>query len=259
MQLNSMAFPKPRDASLFPMGLNYLDMDNSGSINIKAWSDVTTTPSDTVTVHLDAGGDAVLYGAGCSWLDISENNSDFQCGQWSTLEDHPAHRPQTMASTRIKFPNAYSATPQVVVWLNQFEILTNRGRRVKAFATDITATEFTLHIDTWADTILYSGTAWWIAYPSDSKNIVSGTYMTDELRHWTHSQQLHKKAISFPQAFESVPRVVSAFYYLDVSYVANFRVKTTLEDISTTGLTWNIDSWGDTEFSSAKASYIAFV
>lgn len=43
-------------------------------------------------------------------------------------------------------------------------------------------TTFTMHLDTWGDSILHSATASWTAYPVGRLDILSGEFSTTDLR-----------------------------------------------------------------------------
>ena len=45
---------------------------------------------------------------------------------------------------------------------------------------------------------------------------------------------------------------------MDIGRVANLRVRLTNHDVSATGMTWHLNRWGDGEFNSTEASFIAF-
>jgi hypothetical protein len=48
-----------------------------------------------------------------------------------------------------------------------------KNRRVTTWVADVDEFGFTIHINTWADTVLYGATAGWIVYPSDRKLLYS--------------------------------------------------------------------------------------
>jgi len=254
-QLNAKDKPLPAHDLNFPLGLTWLDIDRNANIRIKGFTD-NVQPS-TVKVHLDSWGDTTLYSAGCTWMDIAANDRDFQSGSFSTMDDHPWDKPQTTTSRRIDFAKPYAAPPQVVVWLNELDMDKNHNWRVKAYSSDINNTGFTLHIDTWGDTILYSATTSWISHPSNRTNIASGSYNVMDVRPWNAPQLANGKTINFSKTFERTPKVYSALNTLDIDHGHNLRIKMAQTDITNKGMTWHIDSWADTTLYSAGASYIA--
>jgi len=135
----------------------------------------------------------------------------------------------------------------------------DKNWRVTATATDVTATGFTMHLDTWWDTVLYVATAAWIAYPSDKAGVASGSYSTQDVRPWDKPQLTNSGRINFPAGtFTGNPNVLIAFNSLDIDHSRNLRLKLSADSVSKDGMNWNIDSWYDTILYLAGASYIAF-
>jgi len=240
--------------TVFPIGLTRLDIDKCADIRINAF--VEPVPENSVKVHLDTSEDTVLYSAGCTWLEVYTNDRDFQFGTFSTIDDHPTDEPQALTSRMITFTKPFHGKPPiVVVWLNGLHISNSANWRCKAYATDIAPDSFVVHIDTWADTILYSGTVSWIAYPSNRPNIASSSFNTPEVG----SEAKNKGTTTFDPEFEYPPRVVAALNWLDIENSANLRLKLTITDVRKEGLTWCLDAWDDTTLHSAGASYIAIL
>ncbi len=239
------------------VGLNWLDVSNGANIRVNAFADNITACSGDV--HINTWADTTLYSAGCTWFVAAANDPDFQVGQFCTTEDHPWQKPQLKTSRSIVFERAYASPPKVVVCLNQLDMVRGKNWRITATATDVTATGFTLHIDSWADTELYSATAAWIAYPSDKAGVVSGSYNTQDVRPWNKPQLANSGRVDFPRgAFQRAPTVFLAFNSMDIDASHNLRLKLGADSVSKDGLNWHIDSWADTILYSAGASYIAF-
>ncbi|KAG8845810.1 hypothetical protein FRB96_002269 [Tulasnella sp. 330] len=253
--LNSEDVPIPVQDVGFPMGLTWLDIDRCANIRIKAYSDCLTTRS--VKVHLDAWADTTLYSAGSTWLDVAKNDRDFQYGVFSTNDDHPWNQPKTETCRIITFEKPFAEPPKIVLWLKELDIDKSHNWRVKTYADNITKTGFTLHIDTWGDTILYTGTATWIAHPANRTNIASGTYNTMDVRPWNQPRVDNSGHASFGKTFQKNPLVLTALNWLDIGNTANLRIRALKSNITATGFTWNLDSWGDTTLFSAGASYLA--
>ena len=175
------------------------------------------------------------------------------------MEDHPWQNLQQKTSRQITFERAYLSPPKVIVWLNSLDLASGKGWRVSATATDVTPTGFTLHIDSWSDTVIYSAAAAWIAYPSDKAGVVSGSYSTSDVRPWDKPQLYNSGRADFPRgAFQRTPTVLFALNELDIDPGHNLRLRLAVSSVSKDGLDWHVDSWWDTILYSASASFIAF-
>jgi serine/threonine protein kinase len=253
-----IAFTHPFSAPpALPLGLMAMDIDRKANIRISAYTNNVT--KDNFQINIDSWYDTVLYSGGCAWLEIAPNNNDFQWGQFNTEEDHPWDHPQMNTTKRITFPRVYTGLPRVVVWLNQLNMSNSANWRVNVYATDISQTGFTLHIDTWEDSILYSAGVTWIAYSADNLDIASGTFGTSDIRPWDHPQPSNSKAISFSHSFGTAPRVTVALSSIDIGHRTNLRISATTSSVTPTGMTWHLDSWSDTILYAARGTYIAQV
>lgn len=254
--LNSKEIAFARTPPSVAVSLTALDLSYQANVRIRAFADQITQQG--FQMHADAWADTVLYSAGCSWLEVAPNDPLFQCGQFNTMEDHPWNRPQLQTSRQISFARPYATPPKVVVWLNSLDMSNGHNWRVKVYVTDVTTTGFTIHVDTWADTILYSAGATWVAMPSDRPNLVTGSFNTQELRPWNQVQLTHSKTVSFQGAgYTAAPRLVYGLDSLDLDCRRNLRLKMTADGLTATGVTLHLDSWSDSVLYSAGGSFIA--
>ncbi|KAI1657622.1 hypothetical protein F4813DRAFT_359105 [Daldinia decipiens] len=102
---------------------------------------VVTSPPPTEKMKLDSG----------SW-----NTGDVR--SW----DHPREKTEGL----VKFTNEFSSIPTVLVSMNTASVKGGSNFRVKVYATDISSRGFTIHADSWADTVLYSCGVTWLAIGS---------------------------------------------------------------------------------------------
>jgi len=236
------------------VGLNEIDMDGTNQMRLRAFAD--TVRPDGFQIHIETWWNTTLYAAGCIWLQVAAGDPDYQCGLFSTMDDHPWDEPTDFTSRRVEFDVPYDIPPQVMVWLYQFDM--NHGR-VKAHATDITTTGFTIHIDSWGDTQLLSGKASWVAFPTGKTGVLSGICdIRDSMVEPDPENETFQGKIAFDDGiFLATPHVLIAFNTLDVDNDLQLRLNITTEDVSRSGMIWRIKTWGGTRLKSAKASYIA--
>lgn len=228
-----------------------LDIDRAREVRVDSY--VSDINENRFRVHIDTCAGVHLHGAACTWLEVGANDLDLQFGGFSTLDDHSRIRPQTLTSRQIDFPRRYSAPPKVVVWLTAFDISREKNWRVKTYATDITATSFRIHIDSWSDTVLYAAAATWVAHPEDKAGIFSGSFNTMDI---TSSPQINHSAYAKfgDNVFSTPPRAIN---WIDIDCRKNLRLEVKTSSITAVGMTWHMNSWADTVLYGAGGSYIA--
>jgi len=245
------ANPYPQPPSL-AIGVNSMDLSENGGIRLNVF--VNKLLNDSFRIHLDCWADTILYSAGAAWLEVAAGDPDIQVGQWGTQEHHPWYQSQIATSAHIAFPSPYSTPPKVILWLNEVDMAKDKGWRVNSYASNITTTGFDIHIDTWADTRLYSGTAYWIAYPADKAHITSGTVATGP----NPKSLANSGTVTFPNGvFDTPPRVLMAVNEMDFGTGKGLRFRMYTDSVTKSGMTWHIDSWADSVVNSVGASWIA--
>ncbi|KAJ7257181.1 hypothetical protein B0H12DRAFT_1201965 [Mycena haematopus] len=242
---------------------------------VRAWNKPTEKTSGVVTLpqtyvappRLSISLKALDIKAGTnvrvntSTSDGDNENFTAHADTWATTgQDHAWQKPQLETKGRIEFERPFVTPPKVLVYLKEIDAGNGSSVRVKTYVTDIDAKGFTVHIDTWADTKLYSAIASWVAYPEDKDYIASGRANTMDVRAWNKPQLHNSKAIKFDfggTAFWKDPQVFLGLNFIDIASSKNLRIKAYGSDISAEGFTWHLDSWCDTILYSAGISYIA--
>ena len=234
------------------IGINSMDLRENGGIRLNAFT--SQVLGNSFRVHLDCWADTTIWSAGASWLEVAPGDRDIQIGQWGTQDDHPWYQSQTATSAKITFPRPFPAPPKVILWLNQVDMAMDKGWRVRSYTSDISSTEFSCHIDTWADTRLYSATAYWIAYPADKPHIASGTVTTGD---FPTSKTISGTATFPAGTFTAPPRVMMAVDEMDFGAGKGLRFKIYADGITEDSFNWHIESWADSIVNSVEASWIA--
>jgi len=249
-------YPRPFVAPpRLPHGFSMLNISKDANIRAKATvNDITKEKAD---FHVTSWADTTLYAAIESVLALAPANLQFSTGEHmrNLLAD-----PNSPASTRVDFDRPFPTPPKVVVFFNYIDLVKAKNWRLKTSAADVDAKGFTLNIETWSDTILYAAQVGWIAYPEDITHILSTTVNTHEVRAWDQPQALQSKSIKFGENVEfwKSPDVFVALNEIDIDYRFNLRVRAYVDDVTQAGLTWHINTWGDTILYSAGISIIAF-
>ena len=235
-----------------PHGIRALDVDKSANIRVK-----TTIPYFSNTwadCHVTAWSTTKLFSGIASIFVLAPSDLDFLTGQHKRKTSDPP-------SVRVDFERRFVTPPKVVVFLNFIDLDSDHNWRLCVRASSIDVNGFTLHIETWGDTHLYTAQACWIAYPEDREHIFSTSISTMDLQSGavTKPQHKHNMDITFDKVeFWKNPSVFVALNLLDVDCKANLRVNAYVDGVSMTGLVCHIDSWGDTVLNAASVSIIAF-
>ncbi|KAG0125886.1 hypothetical protein HOY82DRAFT_629744 [Tuber indicum] len=254
-----ITFKKPFVAPpRLPLGFNSLDISKDANIRVVAAA--TDITKESFKASISTWYDSTLYSAGASWLEVSPGHLEYQNGEFSTQEDHPWDQPQPETSRRINFDRPFVTPPKVIIFLKQIDMDRTQNCRLRTWASGIDATGFTIHIDTRDGSILYSAIAGWIAYPEDRRYVFSCKVNTQDLRPSNKPQLKNSKRIDFGGLkFWKPPNIFMAICELDFNRRANLRIKVEAKDVTESGLTWHMDSWGDSIFYAASASILAVV
>ena len=248
-------YPRPFVAlPRLPHGIRHLDMDKDSPLLVR--SEIPFFTRDWANCRFIAWDGANLVRGIGDVFALAPRDLDFQTGEHMR---YLWQNPNSPASVRINFERPFVTPPKVIVFFNRIEFERNRNWRAVTTATDIDARGFTLNIERWSDTILHCAQTCWIAYPEDREHIFSASVNTMEVRPWNqHQQQTNKEILFNSVEFLKRPSVFIALNYLDMDCRANLRISAYVDDITTTGLTWHIDTFGDSVLYAAGASIIAF-
>jgi hypothetical protein len=165
-------------------------------------------------------------------IDVCDCDRDMQAGIWSA---EPLANPKPLQGFhgQITFRRKFAVAPVVIVWLTGFDFLKGKNFRIKAEATNVTATGFNINVATWYDSVLYWASASWIAYDPDSPRIKFRVV------------QYHGcAAVGQAAAFGLWPGQVR-WEAISAS------------DVTKEGFKWHNDFWSDTVKYALGASYIA--
>ncbi|KAH7074342.1 hypothetical protein BKA63DRAFT_415298 [Paraphoma chrysanthemicola] len=239
-----------------PLGLTSLDIGKGTGIRIIASASEATTES--FKASLNSWADTTLYSASLTYLEKSSRFNFVQTGIYNTTETRPWNQPTPTVSKRINFATPFNAPPQVITWLQALDLDKGHGWRIRVYATDIDKTGFTIHADTWADTILYSAGVTWLAYPSDQSGVSSGKFNTTDVRPWNQPRSENAGTFNFNTAFSAVPKVIMALDTLDYNSNFGLRLRLSTSSVTKTGIAWHLQSWADSIMYSAGASFFAW-
>lgn len=116
------------------------------------------------TINVDAWGDTVLYAGAAAWIAYPAGAANLRSGSFNTQDLRPWNQPRSTNSGAVQFSGgALASVPRVIVGLNSMDVGGAQNLRLNARADGVTAKGFTWHLDSWADTVLYSAGASYLA------------------------------------------------------------------------------------------------
>lgn len=240
------------------LGVNWLDMERGRNTRLSC--DVLEVTEDSAQIDLHSWADTLQYSTGCSWLAVSSSDIYCQTGQYTVSEDWRFATLPVRTSHRVLFTHVYPAIPKVACWLSGMDCAHGWNLRLSIYATDITVSGFTLHLDTWADTRLLSLTATWLAHPADRADIVSGTIDPEVDTPIRNPKQAFTGTVAFEKSpFTKPPRVFMAFNRLDIGNGENLSVGLVSGAVTYQGMNYTIQALSNAIMHSASCTYLAIV
>ncbi|KAJ3960111.1 hypothetical protein N0V92_003215 [Colletotrichum tropicale] len=248
---------KYRSVPQIPVGITSLDANKGANIRIAA--EASDATQERFKASLRSWADTTIYSASLTYLEVDPKRFNYlQTGVYNTTETRPWNQPQAKQSKRIEFAKPFADPPRVVTWLQALDMDRNKNWRVKVHATDVDSKGFTIHIDSWADSILYSAGATWLAYPANQPEVTSGRFSTSDIRAWNSPRAENSSTFNFPKAFSKQPKVIMAIDELDYDCQSNLRVRLSTSSVTNTGMTWHLQSWFDSKMYTSGASFFAW-
>lgn len=142
---------------------NFIDLDPN--YNWRLSTSATDIDVNGFTLTIGTWGNTIIYGAKACWVAYPEDEKHIFSMSANTNDVRSWKQPQLQQSKSITFENVeFWKNPTVFVALNSFDIDCRANFRIKAYVDNVSRTGLVWHIDTWADTILYSAGASIIAF-----------------------------------------------------------------------------------------------
>ncbi|KAI9451834.1 hypothetical protein BJY52DRAFT_1351093 [Lactarius psammicola] len=117
------------------------------------------------TLNIETWSDTAFSAARACWLAYPEDRGHIFSTSVNTRDIRPANQPQHQHSKEILFNSVeFIKKPSVFIALNSLDISNNANLRINAYVDGISTTRLVWHIDSWADTTLYSAGATIIAF-----------------------------------------------------------------------------------------------
>ncbi|KAG8687712.1 hypothetical protein FRC11_006713 [Ceratobasidium sp. 423] len=141
--------------------LRGFDVDREGNWCIEVDAENVTTEGCRLVFH--RWGNCKAYWMDMSWIAYPVDRSNIDSGSFLTSELRPCDKPQHDNQKKVTFSKKFARPPVVYCALNRIDEQNLRFLRAKCYVTDVTAEGMVVHLDSWADTIMWSTTCQWIA------------------------------------------------------------------------------------------------
>lgn len=177
-------------------------------------------------------------------------------GYFNTGEVHHWRDPRVQTSKIVSFGQTYHTPPGLPIGINTMDIGNNASLRINAYSTNIARDRFTIHLDSWRDTRMYSAGCTWLQIAATDPNFQFGRHNTKDYH--SRPQTRTSRLITFPRAYSTPPTVVVMLCSLDLDRRTGYRIRTYVTDVTARNFVIHIDTWNDTKVYSAAATWIAF-
>jgi hypothetical protein len=253
MQVNfEPKYPEPPSIAV---GLTEVFLSKDFNVRIKAYADRVTQSG--FMIRADSWADTILYSAGACWFEVASTDTEFQVGNFNTLELHQWNETKPQNTSRVIFERSFAKSPKVVVWLQGFDMDKHKDWKIAVNASDISTEGFNIHIETWGDSTLYSASASWIAYPADKKGIISGAVDSSISPNSSFPGEPKGGRIDSPKGtFDRKHRVYLAMKSFNSDHRNDLRLKALAENISQDGFDWKVETGYDSLLNGAGISYV---
>ncbi|KAK5709831.1 hypothetical protein LTR17_019445 [Elasticomyces elasticus] len=152
---------------------------------------------------------------------------------------------------------------EVYAWASDFNFrggdAAREGFAVSAYASDITVKGFTANVK--GSSNLDKCEYVWIAVRKDKQGSASGSFGIADVKNRKGFASQNSGRIDFPRGkFRKAPNVIAALSSFDLAGGRDLRVGVEVKDVSKTGFTWHLNTWGDNSddaLRSATATYFA--
>ncbi|KAK4951054.1 hypothetical protein LTR10_011047 [Elasticomyces elasticus] len=153
------------------------------------------------------------------------------------------------------------AETELYAWLSDFDFIdpAHTGFAVNTWASNISANGFTANVS--GSTSLNKCTYSWIAVKKNKKGAACGSFGTADVADRTGPAPQNTGRVEFEKGkFNKKPTVIAALSSFDLAGGRDLRIGVEVEDVSKTGFTWHLNTWGDNSddaLRSATATYFA--
>ncbi|RPB08331.1 hypothetical protein P167DRAFT_359293 [Morchella conica CCBAS932] len=182
----------------------------------------------------------------------------FVIGSFHTDDIRPRNRPEQKCSKEIIFETPYPEKPtSVLLGLTDIDVANWEHVRIYSHTSNILNDRFTVHLDTWEVANLHGcGCAWLEIAADHDPDLRFGAVAWGQP--WTTEMERFTRRVSFEHEYSFPPVVVVWLSALAMDKRTDWRVKTYVSQVTTTGFTLHIDTWGDSNLYGAESTWLAY-
>ena len=158
----------------------------------------------------------------------------------------------------VYFSGQSSTCPQLLLGLSGLDIDAWTNRRIAGVIDAVTNDVARFSIQSWNNTKLYAASFSWLKVPASDTDLQCGFFDTEE-RYPSYQPTLDyiDQKIHFKHRYQQAPKVVAWLHKLDTN-CSDLRVTVLVTDVSETGFTLRVGTWGGPELYSAGVSWFAY-
>ena len=163
---HEVVFKRPYSPGHPPKVVAWLDKVDTNCADLRIKVFVTDVTETGFTLWVNTSGDVQVYSAGASWFAHPASRTDIASGEFNSEDDWRSERSPEEHCARIPFTGAqFRDPPRVFLAAKDMDFDGGRNLRLHPMsATDVTADAMTWHLDTWADTVMRTVGAVYIAF-----------------------------------------------------------------------------------------------
>jgi hypothetical protein len=156
-------------------------------------------------------------------------------------------------------PHVSGPRPLIVYGLNEIDVDYKTEIRARGVVEQSASTcnqSFVADIQTWADTVLYSGGISWLDVPI-ARGIQGGVVPHQSTIRKASSEPFLLSNVRFETVYAKPPVVLVWLTGIDMANTANWRLKAIATEVTESGFNLSVQTWADSILYGAGASWLA--
>ncbi|RPA79489.1 hypothetical protein BJ508DRAFT_240549 [Ascobolus immersus RN42] len=210
---------------------------------------------------IDIWNNSKLHGLKVSWVAYASESLPGVCsGSVDTHSFRKNSEPQHYNTSYVSFPTGmFTKPPKVLAGLDYLDFESGKELNIRTFVSNVSIHGMCWHANSSGGTVNRGTGVFWVAYASESVNgVYSGSASTLSFRSESDPQHHNMGYVAFPSGkFTKPPKVMIGLDQLHLAGGTEQNIKAFVSNVSTSGMCWNADSWGDTVNYSAGISFLA--